>query len=53
MSTKHNVKKNRSKSNYPSRLADRRESSATVRMPFIDRNGRRHDTAEMLHRVGG
>lgn len=51
VSKKHNTKHDsRGTSNYPLRLRDRGESSASVRMPFIDQWGRKHDTAEALRR---
>lgn len=51
MSRKHHTKHRRSVSQYPARLADRGESSATVRMPFISSDGRRFDSIEgMLRR---
>jgi hypothetical protein len=46
MSRKHNTKHLRSPSNYWRRLQDRGESSASVRMPFIDGRGRKHDTPQ-------
>lgn len=46
MSRKHNSKHHRSPSQYPERLAARGESSATVRMPFIDRKGRKYPTVD-------
>lgn len=54
MSTKYNTKhESRGQSNYPLRLQDRGISSAQVRMPFFDRNGKRHDTIEDSMRKGG
>lgn len=50
MSRKHNTKHHRSTSHYPDRLAARGESSATVRMPFIDSRGRAHDTPDVMLR---
>lgn len=48
MSKKHHVKKEGGSSNYPQRLADRGVSSSQVRMPFIDRQGRKHDSPDHL-----
>lgn len=48
MSSKHHRRHNRSRSNYPARLAARGESSATVRMPFIARTGHKFPTAEAM-----
>lgn len=44
MARKHNTRHNRSRSRYPERLAARGETTATVRMPFIDGRGRKHET---------
>lgn len=52
MSRKHNTKHQRSPSRYTDRLAARGETSAMVRMPFIDRRGRKHPTADALLRKG-
>jgi len=53
MSRKHNTKHQRSVSNYPARLRARGETPASVRMPFIDKYGRHHDTvADMLRAEG-
>jgi predicted GTPase len=46
MTRKHNTKHRRSVSNYAARLAARGLSSAQVRMPFIDRRGHKHQSAE-------
>lgn len=52
MSRKHNSKHDRrGPSLYPERLAARGESSVSVRMPFIDRGGRKHDTVAGLTRA--
>lgn len=48
MSRKHNVKKNRSPSGYAERLSARGETPSTVRMKFIDRRGRKHDTVDNM-----
>lgn len=48
MARKHNTKHRRSVSQYPARLAARGESTATVRMPFIDSRGRKHPTIDGL-----
>lgn len=53
MARKHNTKHNRSTSHYPDRLRDRGESTASIRMPFIDKKGRKHDTIEALMRADG
>lgn len=53
MSRKHHTKHNRSPSRYPDRLRARGETSTTVRMPFIDRLGRKHDTPDQLTRAEG
>lgn len=46
-SKKHNTKHpSRGVSNYPLRLMARGLSSAQVRMPFIDRFGKAHDTMD-------
>lgn len=52
MSKKHNTKHNRSRSNYPSRLQARGASASSVRMPFIDRKGNKHSSAESLTKKG-
>lgn len=52
MARKHNTKHHRSPSHYPDRLAARGESSASVRMLFIDARGRHFDTADDLARNG-
>lgn len=47
MARKHNAKhQSRGVSNYPARLADRGESSASVRMTFPCKSGHKHNTAE-------
>jgi hypothetical protein len=51
MARKHNAKHNRSVSGYPSRLAARGLSPAQVRMPFIDRKGRKHQSMDALLRA--
>lgn len=52
MSKKHNTKHDRrSPSRYPDRLRSRGESSVSVRMPFIDNWGRRHDTIDEANRA--
>lgn len=50
MSKKHNVRKSGSRSRYPERLAARGISSSSVRMPFLDRRGRKHDSMEQMLR---
>lgn len=52
MSRKHNAKHQRSISNYPARLAKRGETSATVRMPFLDRKGKEHSSMESVLKKG-
>jgi len=51
MARKHNTKHNRSTSHYPERLAARGESSASVRMEFIDAKGRNFDDVDSLRRA--
>lgn len=48
MARKHNTKHNRSNSGYTDRLQARGETSATVRMPFIDRRGKKHSTLDAM-----
>lgn len=51
MSKKHNTKHDRrGPSLYPERLLARGESSASVRMSFYDRAGRKRDTIDAVVR---
>lgn len=53
MSKKHNAKHlSRGNSHYPERLEARGESSATVRMPFYDKDGKAHGTLDAAKRRG-
>ena len=47
MSKRHNTKhESRGSSNYPDRLARRGETSASVRMSFYDKDGKRVGSAD-------